>query len=186
MALVLTTAVLPPIVPYGSPLTRVVHSPTQSATTFPTPSIAPFHKSGVASPASLSATTVDVLLILAIIVALSGTCVIVWLCFRQRTRMPTRPSEQAPQKDPEIATSTPKIMQETHIVPNTWDSSHAFWVKRVMHIPDPITTTQTRMNEGLLSEVPKVWRILGRPNVATEDSEPEYDEAISDRRKTAT
>jgi hypothetical protein len=42
------------------------------------------------------------------------------------------------------------------------------------------------MNEALLSEVPKVWRILGRPNVATEDSEPEYDEVISDRRKTAT
>jgi hypothetical protein len=42
------------------------------------------------------------------------------------------------------------------------------------------------MNEALLSEVPNVWRILGRPNVAPEDFEADYAVPISDRRKTAS
>lgn len=61
-----------------------------------------------------------------------------------------------------------------------------FWTKRTMPSPDLIMAAQTKTNETLLAEAPNVWRILGRPNVATEESEPEYEQAIPTHRKTAS
>ncbi|KAJ7038023.1 hypothetical protein C8F04DRAFT_389051 [Mycena alexandri] len=151
---------------------------------FPTPSATPFGESGVSiSPASLSSAALDAVLIIAIALALLGTSAIVWVCHRRRTRVLriTRESEQ------DEGESRPNLMmQETHIIPNTWDNSHAFWVKRTMPSTDLITSAEVKMNEALLSEVPNVWRILGRPNVATtEDSDSDYREAIPEIRKTS-
>ncbi|KAF8205417.1 hypothetical protein K438DRAFT_1757383 [Mycena galopus ATCC 62051] len=178
-----TTFVLPPVGPFH-PTGFLL--PTPSATTSPTLSI--IEAIGVDSSTPLSSPALDVVLVIAIVLALSGTGAIVWLCFRRRTPVPLA-SEPAPQPDSEkdlgSALKSPKNIAEAHITSTTLDSGQAFWVKRTMPIPGLINATQTRVNEALLSEVPNIWRILGRPNVAVEDSERDYGEAILDRGKTA-
>ncbi|KAJ6588617.1 hypothetical protein B0H19DRAFT_1248243 [Mycena capillaripes] len=95
---------------------------------------------------------------------------------------PRHSSEQAAM---EAERATWQKIKEAYIIPKAWDSSHAFWAKSTMSSPDLISTAPTRMDDTPLSEVQKVWRILGRPNVATEDAEGNYEENFSDRRKTA-
>ncbi|KAJ7185403.1 hypothetical protein C8R46DRAFT_1025454 [Mycena filopes] len=178
MAPVLVTTLAMPM-----PVYPELHLPTYPSFThvfhFPIPStISPVKQSPVSTAStSMPSAALDAILIIAILLALLGTSGIAWICYRRRTRVPSA-SELAVGEG-----SRNVMMQEAHIIPNTWDSSHAFWVKRAMPAPNLITSAQTKMNAALLSEVPNVWRILGRPNVATTEDD---EEAIPAIRKTAT
>ncbi|KAJ7778587.1 hypothetical protein DFH07DRAFT_1056032 [Mycena maculata] len=159
-------------------ITRIFHYPTST-----TPPFTPADS----TETPLSSTALDILLVIVIVLALLSTFSIVWLCLRRRTRPPPSTEAAAVERD---VTAVLKMIQSgrgrTHIIPKTWDSSHPFWMKRTMPSPDFITGAQTKMNETLLAEVPNVWRILGRSDVATEDSEPEYEQAIPTPRKAAS
>ncbi|KAJ7717030.1 hypothetical protein B0H16DRAFT_448718 [Mycena metata] len=172
MVLPLTMPVYPSLLPMYPSFTHVFH--------IPTPSAAPFGESGVSISPPVSSVALDAILIIAIAIALLGTSALVWVCYRRRIRV------LRITKESEGESRSNLMMKETHIIPNTWDNSHAFWVKRNMPSTDLITSAQVKMNETLLSEVPNVWRILGRPNVATtKGSESDYEDAIPEVRKTS-
>ncbi|KAJ6495452.1 hypothetical protein C8R45DRAFT_987394 [Mycena sanguinolenta] len=147
--------VLPPVGPYPT-FTRLPQPISSSPTPTPSPSPASFYGTGVNSSAPLSTVIVDIILFIGIIAAILGTGAIVWFCFRRRMRA-QRGLENAPEMIEAAKMGT--------------GSQPKFWV---------IATSQTKTNEALLSDVPNIWRILGRPNVG---SEPDYGEAIYDYRK---
>nr|GAT61240.1 predicted protein [Mycena chlorophos] len=108
-----------------------------------------------------SSTAVNVLLVMAIVVALAGTAGVVWICFRRRNRRTSPPRK-----------------------PQSWEMRNPFAVKGVL-MPRPNLIMHMGATEAtqdaLLQEVPNVWRVLGRPNVATHDAD--VDEAIPDYRQ---
>ncbi|KAJ7913857.1 hypothetical protein B0H13DRAFT_2325850 [Mycena leptocephala] len=162
MAPVFVTTIAMPVGLYPS----FAKIPTATATPFLTLNAVPSRGSAANTPSTPSSSTgLEIFLIISVVLVLLGTMIIVWLCFRccTSTRVPPASEQTAVKLEPENAAGRPKMIQEAHIIPNTWDGSHAFWVKRTMPNPDLITATQTKMNEALLSEVPNVWRILGRP-----------------------
>ncbi|KAJ6570972.1 hypothetical protein DFH09DRAFT_1312986 [Mycena vulgaris] len=162
--LYITTIVMPALPSF----TRVFHHPSPTS----------FAGSVTSSSTVPPSTALIILLVFATLLALLGTCYIVWLCFRQRNRSAVGFGPAAMQTR-EMIRSAPG---ETHIIAKTWDSSQPFWTKCIMHSPD-LMTVETKMSDALLSEVPKVWRILGRTNVAPEDSASEFGEEKRENRE---
>ncbi|KAJ7063089.1 hypothetical protein C8F01DRAFT_1250672 [Mycena amicta] len=145
---------------YPSAVTRIFHPIASPASLLPT--VIPASST---SPSS----AVDVLLVFAIVLALVGTMAIIWICLRHRSRRVQPPP-------------APKMAQQPS------DTGNPFAVQNIlMPRPDLIMhmqATETKATHTLLQEVPSVWRILGRPNVATQDDF--VDDAIPDyRNKTA-
>ncbi|KAJ7450850.1 hypothetical protein FB451DRAFT_1410174 [Mycena latifolia] len=162
---VITTIYVPT---YPSSFTRVFHFPSSTASTVSVAS---------SSPATLPMAALIVVIVLGMLFALLGTCYIVWLCYRRRTRR-TRASElPVIGKDVPDGAMIHSPYPRTSVISTDWDdgSSQPFWTKCTVHPPD--------LNATLLAEVPRVWRILGRPNVATEDSESEFGAAKAEHRK---
>ncbi|KAF7292982.1 hypothetical protein MIND_01197500 [Mycena indigotica] len=113
----------------------------------------------IPSTDSPSSTAVNILLIFAIILAIAGSITIVWLWIRRRTRRDRVPQKQA------------------------WDDGNPF-AKSMLSRPQLIMhmgATEEKTQDALLQEVPNVFRILGRPNVATKDGD--VDEAIPEYQK---
>ncbi|KAJ7640712.1 hypothetical protein DFH06DRAFT_1137564 [Mycena polygramma] len=162
MAPTSSTAVsLPTVLPF----TRLFHFPTISPAPLLTPSAAPLR--GSAS----SSTALYILLITVIVFALLETVAIVWLCFRPRAPLLPASERDAEKAEPGLAARL-KIIPESH--PDASDGSRIFNVKQT--VPNClITTPKPKMNEA--------QRILGRPEVVTEDSQD--DEAIPDRSRKA-
>ncbi|KAJ7151827.1 hypothetical protein C8R43DRAFT_1127461 [Mycena crocata] len=127
------------------PMYPSLHYPSATPTAIKAPVV-------VLTSGLLSLTAVDVLLILAIVIALLGTFAI-----RHSKR-----AESAGGAKPRKA----------------WDSSRPFWVKS---IPSPalIMRAQTKPNDTLLAEVPTMWRILGRAKEDSDEAIPEYRKTAS-------
>ncbi|KAJ7634981.1 hypothetical protein FB45DRAFT_1056932 [Roridomyces roridus] len=117
------------------------------------------------TPKSTSSTALYVVLIIAIVLLLVATAAIVWLCFWRRNRRPSARNLPEVSAEDAIRGKAARDSRQTYVIPKTWDSTQPFWA-----VPS-ISTTETRMNEKLLAEVPNVWRILGRPNVAVDSDE---------------
>ncbi|KAJ7512865.1 hypothetical protein B0H11DRAFT_2182194 [Mycena galericulata] len=153
-------------------ITRIFHYPTAT--------------DSVASTSStpLSSTALDVVLILVIVLALLAAFSIVWLCSRRLARNP----EPGAAVEVDVTAKNPTMTGHgrAHVIPETWDSSHRFWTKYTVPSSNLILSTENKMNDTLLAEVPNVWRILGRPNAAEGDAEEEDGEAIPTPRKTAS
>ncbi|KAJ7126269.1 hypothetical protein C8R44DRAFT_874634 [Mycena epipterygia] len=140
--------------------TRIFHHPSPTA-----------FSGGAVTP--LSSTADDIALIFVILIASLGALSVVWLCCRARTRA------HSPREPAEVEAGATKEVW-TYGCTKTPETTHPVWATPPILSPGLIGAAQTRMNGTFLSEVPHVWRALGRSK-ATVDSEkiPEHREAAS-------
>ncbi|KAJ7104419.1 hypothetical protein B0H15DRAFT_809931 [Mycena belliarum] len=157
-----TTRFIPP--PY-SPITRVLHPPSPTASV-----VVP----ALSSPAAWPTAGIVALVVLAMVLALFGTAYIVWICYRQRTQVPTLANvglgdtrAAAMAQPPYPRTSTLK----------TWDSSEPFYMKCIVHPPELQLDKAPQ-----LAEAPRIWRLLGRPNIAAEDPVSDYEKSKAEHQ----
>lgn len=123
MAPVFVTTIAMPVGLYPS----FAKIPTATATPFLTPNAVPSRGSAANTSSTPSSSTgLDIFLIISVVLVLLGTMIIVWLCFRRctSTRVPPASEQTAVKPEPENAAGRPKMIQEAHIIPNTWDSTH--------------------------------------------------------------